>query len=166
MLTDFDMARELQVRIGQFANGPTDFFPAMWPVSLLKEHMHSLEMQPYVMGPRPVGPRFLLYVDPSGTVFLENMTQNIFLVDDRFEVKMFSCDGRPITDVVLDGIVTRTKPNNVSAFSGDPEAAGQLTFVIIDAIRCSGRDLTTFNILQRLSIVKVISFFKVSSNYA
>jgi hypothetical protein len=34
LLNDFDLVREMQVRLGEFAKGPRNIFPAMWPVSL------------------------------------------------------------------------------------------------------------------------------------
>jgi hypothetical protein len=67
-VNDFDLVREMQVRLGKFAKGQTDFFPVMWPVSLSTENVHSLASEPYVVAPKPSGPRFLLYIDSSGDI--------------------------------------------------------------------------------------------------
>jgi hypothetical protein len=50
-VNDFDLVREMQVRLGKFAKGQTDFFPVMWPVSLSTENVHSLASEPYVVAP-------------------------------------------------------------------------------------------------------------------
>ncbi|EFX79314.1 hypothetical protein DAPPUDRAFT_319589 [Daphnia pulex] len=158
LLTDYDLVRELQVRLGKFIpKGKKDFFSVMWPVSLSTDNVHLLASEPYVVGPKPSGPRFLLYVDPSGDIFLENMTQHIFRVDEDHAIKMESFDGRPITDTLLDGIVTREKLNGADAScdgNGEDGTTGKLTFVICDAIRCNGKDLTSSSILQRIACVR------------
>ena len=51
---DFDLVRELQVRLGNFAKGDTDIFPAMWPTSLSTDNVQLLSSKPYVMAPRPI----------------------------------------------------------------------------------------------------------------
>ena len=147
LVTDFDLVRQLQVRLGQYAKGPTDFFPAMWPVNLSSENLSSLESKQYLVTPKPYGTRYLLYVDPSGQMFMENMTQHIFRVDDDHAIKMISSDGQPVTDVVLDGVVTRVSESH-------PDA-GRLTFVIMDATLCNGVGLTHMSISQRIAFVRV-----------
>ncbi|EFX64762.1 hypothetical protein DAPPUDRAFT_265827 [Daphnia pulex] len=78
----------MQVRLGRFTKGPTDISPVMWPVSLSKKNVHLLASKPYVVGPKPSGPRFLLYIDSSGEIFLENMTQHIFRIDEDHAIKI------------------------------------------------------------------------------
>ena len=158
LVMDFDLVRELQVRLGKFiSNGTDDFFAAMWPVSLSTDNVHSLARSSYVVAPKPTGPRFFLYIDPSGDIFLENMTQHIFRVDEDHAINIQSFDGRPITDTVLDGIFTREKLYDYLSCDGDKgsETSGKLTFLIQDAIRCNGKDLTKSNILQRVSFINV-----------
>ncbi len=159
LVNDFDLVRQIQVRLGKFIpEGKDDFFSAMWPVSLSTDNVHLLASEPYVVAPKPTGPRFFLYVDPSGDIFLENMTQHIFRVDEDHAIKMESFDGRPITDTVLDGIITREKSNGPDAScegNGEDGTTRKLTFVICDAIRCNGKDLTSSSILQRIAYVRV-----------
>jgi hypothetical protein len=160
LVMDFDLVRELQVRLGRFiSNGTSDFFAAMWPVSLSTDNVHSLARSSYVVAPKPTGPRFFLYIDPSGDIFLENMTQHIFRVDEDHAINIQSFDGRPITDTVLDGIFTREKLNDYSSCDNNLKEEGgnprKLTFVIQDAIRCNGKDLTQSNIVQRIAYVRV-----------
>jgi hypothetical protein len=131
----------------------------LWPVSLSTKNVQSLASKPYVVGPKPEpkpsGPRFLLYIDSSGDIFLENMTQYIFLVDEDHAMKIETFDGKPITDTVLDGIITREKSINDASSCNGKETTRKLTFVILDAIRCNGNDLTGLNILERIAFVRV-----------
>lgn len=150
LLTDFDKCTEIHIRLGNYAKGPTYFFPVMWPATLSTNNLVCLESEPYVVAPKPSGPRFLLYVDESGTIYLENMTQHVFRVDDSRNIKISSFDGRPIIDTVLDGIISKEKKRD-----GVDTDEGRLTFVIQDAIRCGGTDLVSKNILQRIAFVQV-----------
>ncbi|KAI9556338.1 hypothetical protein GHT06_018912 [Daphnia sinensis] len=154
LLTDFDQVRQLQVRLGCYSKGPQDFFPVNWPVALSADNIDKLTSGPYVVAPKPKGPRFLLYVDLSGEVFLENMTQHIFRVDEDHAVKMDSSDGRPVTDTVLDGHFCKAKRNRDDNCNGGEEGQEKLTFLIRDAIRCKGKDLTKMNIVERIGFVK------------
>jgi hypothetical protein len=107
---------------------------------------------------KPSGPRFLLYIDSSGDIFLENMTQHIFRVDEDHAIKIETFDGRPVTDTVLDGIITSEKFNGADASCEGNKEEGtnrKLTFLIRDAIRCNGKDLTNYNILKRITFVRV-----------
>lgn len=155
LLTDFDQVRELQVRLGRFSKGPEDFFPVNWPVSLTTENIDKLKSSPYVVAPKPSGTRFLFYVDSDGGMFLENMTQHIFRVDEGHAVKMVSSDGRPVTDTLLDGVLCKEKLNHDDNCNGGEENPKKLTFVIRDAIRCNGEDLKDRNIVERINFVKV-----------
>jgi hypothetical protein len=164
LVTDFDLVRDIQVLLGRFTKGPTNIFPAMWSVSLSMKNVNRLASGPYVVGPKPSGPRFMIYIDHSGDNFLENMTQHIFRVDEDHAIKIETSDGRPITDTVLDGIITSEKSIDDASCNGK-EATRKLTFVILDAIRCNGKDLTGLNILERLAFVRVsnINMFVIGS---
>lgn len=151
LVTDYHLTRTIQTRLGNYANGPTDLFPGMWPITLSMENIHVLESKPYVVSAQPCGSRMFLYVDSSGKIYLENMTQHIFQVDDNCALMLVS-NGRPATDTVLEGVMTTVKP----AANGD-NCIKQFTFVIQDAIRCIGKDLTGLNIQNRIDFVKVIS---------
>ena len=153
LVTSFRQVRQLQVRLGECAGGPTDFFPAMWSVNLLPENISILETEPHFVIPKPCGTRYLLYVDPCGQIFLENNAQNIFRIDDDHAIKLISSDGQPITDTILDGKITRVADNR-------PDA-GRLTFVITDATLCRGVSLRTKNISQRIAFVRVIKMNRI-----
>ena len=150
LVTDSQLVREMQIRLAKYVGARIHehtFFPAMWAVNLSMENIHQLELQPAFVTPKPEGPRFLLYVDSSGDIYLENMTQHFFRVDSDHAIQMVSADGNTITDTVLDGIFTREKKS---------DGKGKLTFVIRDGIRYGGQDLTKMNVSRRLSFVKVI----------
>ncbi len=142
----------MQVLLGKFVGASVfehTFFPALWAITSSMENIHQVQSKPHFMMPKPSGPRFLLYIDSSGQTYIQNMTQHFFLVDTDRAVQFISSDGRAITDTVLDSIFTREKDaeNN----------AGKLTFVICDAVRCNGQDITKMNVFQRIAFVKVIS---------
>ena len=151
LVTDYKRVREMQVLLGRYAKGPLNVFPVMSGISLPMKKLSMLETEPFIVSPKPTGRRCLMYVNASGQIFLENMTQHIFLVDN---MKMVNCDGQPITDTVLDGIMTREKTDA----NGCTTNKGKLTFVIMDAIRCNGVSLIDLNILQRIARVKVYCF--------
>jgi hypothetical protein len=160
LLTDFDLVRQLHVRLGEFAKGPTDFFPALWPVTLSNENLNFLASEPYDVVPRAYGTRYLLYVDSAGQIYLENMSQHIFRVDDDHSINMVSSNGQPITDTVLDGVFTREKcagrgKNSDEGGKYENENKGRLTFLIHDTIRCNGVDLTDLNIRSRMNVIQV-----------
>lgn len=152
-MTDYDQVKELQVKLGRFAHGPKNFFPANWPVSLSMDNIRHLEMEPYVVTPKPVGVRYLLYIDSEGSMFMENMTQHIFKLDEDRAPQLTT------KDTVLDGLVMRKiRPDGLTNSEANDEievAKGKLTFVIMDATRCSGVDLTRRNIQERISFVRV-----------
>ena len=158
-MTDFDLVRQLHVRLGEFAKGPTDFFPALWPVTLSNENLNFLASEPYDVVPRAYGTCYFLYVDSAGQIYLENMSQHIFRVDDDHSINMVSSNGRPITDTVLDGVFTRAKCPGRGSSDEDSEYGndnnGRLTFLIHDAIRCNGVDLTDLNIRSRMNVIQV-----------
>ena len=79
-------------------------------------------------------------------MFMENHTRNIFKLDQEFTPKL------SVKDTLLDGIVVR----KIVTGEGNQEAKGKLTFLIMDAIRCHGVDLTRKSIQERISIVQVI----------
>ena len=151
LVTDFHLTRTIQSRLGNYANGPKDYFPGMWPITLSMENVHVLESRPYVMLAQPSGSRMFLYVDSSANIYLENMTQHIFQVDDSCSLIMVSSNGRPVTDTLLEGVMTTGKP-----VANEKSSTDNFTFVIQDAIRCMGKDLTGLNIQERIDVVKVI----------
>ena len=143
--------RELQIRLGDFNRGPRNRFPGNTAILLNKTTMSKLKQAgPVVMAPKPLGIRYLLYVDPIGKMYMENETQHIFIVDQDRAPK-------PIPkDTVLDGIVVRKIVRDGAAQNNNEVAYGKLTFVIMDATRINGVDLTEKNIQERISVAQVI----------
>lgn len=112
LVTDIDLVRDIHLRISEATKGPPNFFPAMCPVNLTMQDLHligSNSQTPYVMTISPAGPRFLLYIDPAGQIFMENTSQQIFRVDSDHAINIISSDGHPITDTILDGVIAREK---------------------------------------------------------
>ena len=158
LVGDPELVRQMQILLGNYVGAcifEHTFFPALWAIPLSMENIYQLESKPHFMIPKPTGPRFLLYIDSSGQTYLENMTQHFFRVDTDCAFQLVSFEGRAITDTVLDGIFTREKDSGTNA--------GRLTFVVCDAVRCNGQDLTKKDVPQRIAFVKVIlsivSFF-------
>lgn len=142
---DYEFARELQIRLGRFNHGALDFFPVNWPSSANSQNIKQLETDPFVVSPTHVGTRFLLYIDQKGRIFMENIAQHIFKVDQDKAPRMTA------TDTVLEGIVTRMVIRDESI-----QNKGKLTFVIMDVTRVNGVDLTKKGILERMSAAQVI----------
>jgi hypothetical protein len=89
LVTDSQLVREIKIRLGKYVGARIHehtFFPAMWAVNLSMENIHHLLLNPTFVTPKPEGPRFLLYVDSSGDIYLENMTQHFFRVDSDHDI--------------------------------------------------------------------------------
>ena len=155
VVTDLDLVKQMQHKLGRFSNGPTDFFPANWAVSLNSTNLNLLRSAPYVVAPKPDGTRYLFYVDSNGDVYLENQTQNFFRMSEDRAIQLLSSDGRVLKDTVLDGYFVRR------ICSSGPENQGRLTFIIQDAIRCNGKDLTGLGILRRIDFIEVLITFLI-----
>ena len=124
--------------------------------SLNKKNLKFLAGGPgYVVAPTPDGTRYLLYVDSSGDVYLENKAKNFFLVDKDRAIQLLSPDRSVLKDTVLDGYFVRPI---VGQGIADPDARGRLSFVIQDAIRCNGTDLTKLCIVDRVAFIEVCFF--------
>jgi hypothetical protein len=152
LVTDPILVAQLKNFLGEFARGPKCFFPATWSVHLTSRNISKLESQPHFVIPKPHGTRYLLYVDPSGQIYLENYMHNIFRINEDNKIKFISSDGQSVTDTILDGVITRVADNR-------PDA-GRLTFVIMDATLCRGVSLGQMNIEQRIAFVRVIICIK------
>lgn len=61
-------------------------------------------------------------------------------------------------DTILFGMVVRKKLRDEATLINEPGAKGKLMFVILDATRVNGTDLTQESLLGRISAVKVVSF--------
>ena len=134
LVNDPNLLRRLQ---SSYLKHRQFIFKANWPVSLTKENVSQLEPDQYVVAPKPAhGIRFLLHVDSFGNIYMENMKQNFYQLDAK------RINSIP-ADTVIDGYLTR----NISK--------GRLTFVIHDAIRYNGYDLTNYGIVERITFIKV-----------
>ncbi len=151
-LRQFDLVSQMQVFLDPYVPGPTAYFSAMHYGLLSLRNVHLLfssKSPSYVMAAKPTGSRYLLYVDSSGQIFLENMSQHVFRVDNDLAVQMVT------PDTVLDGTLTRKKLAHSVRNQGPEGTGGKLTFVIQDAIRCSGVDLRESNVVERIAFVNV-----------
>ena len=149
VVTNLGMVNQMQAKLGTYAHGPRDWFPANRSISLCQENVKHLTSRPYVVTVQPDGPRCLLYVDSKGQTFMENRARHFYLLDPERGVKFLSSDKRVLVDTVLDGYLVR----KLTQDAGHP-----LTFVIHDAIRCDGVDLTGLDILERINHVQVYSY--------
>jgi hypothetical protein len=162
-VTDLELVKKMQSELWRFTNGledssPYDFFPAAASTtnSLNKANLESLKSEPYVVAPSPDGTRYLLYVDSTGEVYLENQTINFFLMDKNRAIQLLSHDRSVLKDTVLDGYFVRPKIlDSGIAADKNGDKRGRLTFVIQDAIRCNGTDLTGRGIVDRIAFIEV-----------
>ncbi len=150
LVKNFTFVRDVQIRLGAFNHGPGNRFPVNWPVSLNKKTMiHLKNAGPVVVAPKPLGIRYLLYVDPKGKMFMENNSQHVFSVDSDRAPRLIP------KDTILDGIMVKKIVRNGAAQNHNQETNGELSFVIMDATRVNGVDLTQNNIQDRISVVQV-----------
>lgn len=144
----------LQKRLRTFNHGSStssSIFPATLPVPITTFNQLMEDGGSFVFSPKPLGIRYLFYFDKEGRSFLMNSTQHIFKVAK-------SCAFRVIPpETVLDGIVVRKIVR--SERSNQEASNGKLTFVIMDATRINGVDLTQKSIQERMSIVQVLKLF-------
>ena len=144
---NFDFARALQIRLGVFNEGPHNMFPVNWPVSLNRSNMNRLKTDgPCVVAPKPVGIRYLLFVNSEGIIFMENNTQHVFKVDPDLAPKLPK-------DTILDGIVVKKLVRGEGSNGNGDD--GKLSYVIMDATRVDGVQLTQKSIQERISAVEV-----------
>ena len=151
LVQNFNFVRDLQIRLGDFNQGPRNRFPVNQPIFLNVTNIKKLKAAgPVVVAPKPQGLRYLLYVDPKGNMYMENESQHLFVVDPDFAPQLIP------KDTVLDGIVVRKIVRDGAAqIDNNQEAKGGLSFFVMDATRVNGVDLTEKNIQERISVVQV-----------
>lgn len=149
LLEDSSLVKMLQKRLHTFNHGSnsSSIFPATLPVPITT--FNQLENGSFVFSPKPLGIRYLFYFDKKGRTFLEDSAENIFKVAKSRAFRVIP------PETVLDGIVVR-KIVRAEHDSNQEASNGKLTFVIMDATRVNGVDLTQKNILERMSAVQVL----------
>jgi len=103
-------------------------FPGPQPVSIERRHFPLLKRHPYVVCEKTDGVRYFLMCPPG--------SKEVFLVNRSFDVRPLSLAGFP-KDTLLDGELVTTKD-------------GRELFIIHDAVRVKGVDLTQENLATRL----------------
>jgi len=110
-----------------------------------KKKIKELKKKPYVVAPKPLGVRHLLYANPQSRMFMQNGGKKIFELDPNCVPQLIPAD------TILDGVVVR----KLIVRDGNQEAKGRLTFVIMNAYRCNEENLKKKSMLERISIVQV-----------
>lgn len=155
-LEDPYLIARLKVRIARFAYAKHNAgLPVNWPFQLSMANIHHLETEPYVVSPKPFGMRYLLYVDTEGKMFLQNnsrrlTTPTMFQLDQDRSPQLMPFD----TD--LDGFLVRKIVRDEADENNHDWTKGKRTFVIMDAIRCKGVDLTQKIIQERIGAIQVM----------
>ena len=146
LVTDLNLVCKMQVKLGKYSHGPRDWFLVNWPSSLCQKNLSKLtsSSESYVVTPIPDGIRYLLYINSAGQICMENISQHFFKLNPGWADKFLSSDKHVLTDTVLDGYLVRNLKQD-----------GHLTFVIHDAIRCDGVDLTSLDIMDRINHINV-----------
>jgi len=104
----------------------------------------------YVVSPKPLGTRCLLWANLNGQIFLENEDTQLFKIDEALTGQLMIRK-----DTILDCVAVRKIVRDGTAQSNE-EANGMLTFVIMDAIRVYGRHVKDKTLQERISIVQVM----------
>ncbi len=157
-----DMVYKLKCEIGNRCYGNSKQFPGNTPVPLLEKkrgicHLAHPFNEPYVMSPKPLGVRYLLYADKHGDMFMENENQHIFKLDRGRTPQLIP------KETVLDGVVARKLERDGGALNNSGEAQGKLTFVIMDATLVGSEDVAMMPLENRMKCVQVmIQSFKRS----
>lgn len=95
---------------------------------------------------KPAGPRFLLYIDPAGQIFMENTSQQIFRVDSDHAINIISSDGHPITDTILDGVIAREKLIPCYSCRNYTLDAQNAIYAMLDACGLSSRGKLSYDV--------------------
>jgi len=146
VLKDIDLVEDIRSRLCNFLHCQKNFFPGKWHVPLNPRNINKLQ-QPYVVAATGTGPRYLLYIDQDGDIYLENNRQQIFQIDKEHTVHFLGKHRQLLTDTVLDGIITKRKRSD--------DSSSGFVFVIQDSFRCNGKDLVKQGIEERLACVQV-----------
>ena len=155
-MTDVLQVRNIRNHLGDNIEGSEHVFAAMWPTGLSMDRLHEYVLKspcPYFVAPRPHGHRFILYINSRGDVFLENQARHVFQLEEEHSVNILSRGGTVCADTVLDGTIARAKSNMASDDNACSES--KLTFIITDAARYNGQDLTKMSVIDRLACIKV-----------
>lgn len=164
VVTDISRYGRVTEEIRRLAGYKKPPMPVNWPVTLTRDHLYSLETSPYVVRLKPEGPRYLLYADNEGNVYMENNARNLFEFDEDHALQIVDYRGQPMKNTLLDGIVTlpvspydSSKENCDSPQeNSDPTKENcRITFLVHDAIHCNGRDLKALGVMQRIKFVDV-----------
>ena len=107
-------------------------FPGPQPVSIERRHFCLLKRQPYLVCEKTDGVRHLLASTPEGIVTLVNRA-----------FRMESVKIRIPKDTLLDGELVTTK-------------SGKVLFMVYDAVRVKGEDLTRAPLDQRLEKARAV----------
>ena len=156
LLTDARQVYKLRNLLGENIKGSQVSFAAMWPVDMSMDRLQRVLEIPYYVAPKPHGHRFMLYINATGETFLENNSRNVFQLDGEHSFHFISRDGSACIDTVLDGVITRPKSSTIDDGNDDKESKPKLTFVVMDAVRYNGRDLTNMSVADRMACIKVI----------
>ena len=145
---DSNLAAQVKNELDRINHPPQGFqgFPVTCTPQLSGSDIQKLKERPYLVTPKPEGVHYLLYINKYGRMFLENRANHIFKVDHYCAPQLIP------KNTVLDGIVTRKIIRDEAIQNNNK---GKLTFLVMDATRCSGIDLTQENIQQRISTIQV-----------
>ena len=153
---DSYLITQLKMRIARFAHAQPNVggLPVNWPFQLSRANIHHLEAEPYVVSPKPFGMRYLIYIDCEGKMFLVNNSRrlpmrNTFKLDQDRALQLIPAD------TVLDGFLSRKILRDGAHENSQDWSKGKLTFIIMDAIRCKGVDLTQKSIQERITAIQV-----------
>ena len=119
-------------------------FPGPQPVSIERRHFPLLKRQPYLVCEKTDGVRHLLASTDEG----------VFLVNRAFVCEKVNV--RVAKDTLLDGELVKTKSGK-EGLRPDGKPAVSLLFMVYDAVRVKGEDLTQSPLNSRLEAARKIT---------
>lgn len=144
MVTDRVKLYHLRHTVSRHNGGIASHLATEWYVNLTRENIRKLEQEPYVVTARPSGVRYLLYVDPSEEIFMQNISVHFFRLDEDRKLQL-----NTVGETLLDGYIM--------SWSGDWEGK-RLTYLVKDCTLCNGVDLKQRGLLERIRVFKVLKF--------
>jgi len=118
-------------------------FPGPQPVSIERRHFPLLKLQPYLVCEKTDGVRHLLASTDEG----------VFLVNRAFSYEKVNI--RVAKDTLLDGELVKTKAGK-EGLRPDGKPAVSLLFMVYDAVRVKGEDLTHKPLTERLDTARKV----------
>eukprot|EP00916_Digyalum_oweni_P021304 GHVL01035398.1.p1 GENE.GHVL01035398.1~~GHVL01035398.1.p1 ORF type:complete len:288 (+),score=34.12 GHVL01035398.1:119-982(+) len=144
-----EIAKLVRVTARTWCHWSRQCFPGAQPVALMKSNVCEILRKPYLACEKTDGVRYLLFVQ-AGKVYLIDRSEEVLEVP----VRLVDSNGDKLAETLLDGeLVEDLDAKNPKALERGNKELPRLRYLVFDAIRVCGVDLTRANFLLRLQKV-------------